>query len=245
MSNVTKEQIDFLVELQQIEIEKSEIISKLSSVDQRVHALDVGLNDFAKTIEVEESHIKELNQKYRSFESDAKVNLNRIDKSREKLRSVKTNKEYQSSLKEIEDLENINSKMEDQMIECLDLIDSVENGLRDKKEQYSRLSEQANKERAFIQEEVELGEKTIAKLEEKHNHISRKINSDLMKKFNRVKETQANNIAIVAVKDAVCQGCNMNIPPQMYNELHRLDSLKNCPHCQRIIYWHDNNTRLE
>jgi predicted nucleic acid-binding Zn-ribbon protein len=37
----------------------------------------------------------------------------------------------------------------------------------------------------------------------------------------------------------------MNIPPQMYNELHRFDSLKNCPHCQRIIYWLNQNGRSE
>ena len=30
---------------------------------------------------------------------------------------------------------------------------------------------------------------------------------------------QSDGIAIVAVENAVCQGCNMNIPPQMFNEL--------------------------
>ncbi|MEE9535799.1 MAG: C4-type zinc ribbon domain-containing protein, partial [Desulfobacterales bacterium] len=35
---------------------------------------------------------------------------------------------------------------------------------------------------------------------------------------------------------AVCQGCNVNIPPQLYNELQRFDTLMFCPHCQRIIY---------
>jgi len=29
----------------------------------------------------------------------------------------------------------------------------------------------------------------------------------------------------------------MNIPPQMYNELQRYDSLKLCPFCNRILYW--------
>ncbi|RLB78229.1 MAG: hypothetical protein DRH24_14815, partial [Deltaproteobacteria bacterium] len=40
----------------------------------------------------------------------------------------------------------------------------------------------------------------------------------------------------VPVKDALCHGCNVNLPPQLYNELFLGDSLKFCPNCQRIIY---------
>ena len=56
---------------------------------------------------------------------------------------------------------------------------------------------------------------------------------------------QGDGIAIVDVKNAVCQGCNMNIPPQMYNELQRDISLKYCPSCERIIFWQDQNGRSE
>ena len=44
----------------------------------------------------------------------------KIAKSKEKLTSVKTNKEYQALLKEIDDLKNANSKIEDQMFEILE-----------------------------------------------------------------------------------------------------------------------------
>jgi predicted nucleic acid-binding Zn-ribbon protein len=30
-------------------------------------------------------------------------------------------------------------------------------------------------------------------------------------------------------------GCNMQIPPQMYNLLFRGDDLHACPHCQRVL----------
>jgi predicted nucleic acid-binding Zn-ribbon protein len=43
----------------------------------------------------------------------------------------------------------------------------------------------------------------------------------------------------VAVKNGTCQGCNMNIPPQLYNVLQRGVSIEICPSCSRIIYWED------
>jgi len=54
------------------------------------------------------------------------MNQSSVDKTTVKLRSVKTNKEYQALLKEIEDQKAKNSKIEDQMLECLDRLDEVE-----------------------------------------------------------------------------------------------------------------------
>jgi len=245
MPSVTKGQIGLLIKLQQIEIETSKIKSILNSVDNRIETLDVSLKEFEKTIEVEESSFKELKQKYRAFESDLQMNLDRIRKSQEKLRSVKTNKEYQSSLKEIEDLERINSKVEDEMIECLDRMDNFNNKLSERKDHYVKLVARTAQEKAAIQEEFDQGRKKLAQLEVDWNNVSGNIDAELLQKFNKTKAKQTNRIAIVPVKDAVCQGCNVNIPPQMYNELHRFDRLINCPHCERIIYCEDHNGRSE
>ena len=47
---------------------------------------------------------------------------------------------------------------------------------------------------------------------------------------------QGHGIAVAAVVDGVCQVCRINIPPQAYIELMRLDAMSLCPNCQRIIY---------
>ena len=79
--------------------------------------------------------------------------------------------------------------------------------------------------------------KTLMRLDKERVVISKNLEPEFLKKFQMIKEQQVTGIAVVPVKDAVCLGCNMNIPPQMYNELQRCDSLKLCPYCQRIIYW--------
>ena len=53
MSNVTKEQIVSLVNLQQIEIETNSVKTKISNVDQRLEKLDDSLRDFKQVIEKE------------------------------------------------------------------------------------------------------------------------------------------------------------------------------------------------
>jgi predicted nucleic acid-binding Zn-ribbon protein len=245
MSDVTKEQILSLVNLQRIEIEISSIKTKIGNVDQRLEKFDENLHDFKQMIEEQESVINELNQRYRSYESDVRMNLDRIKKSEAKLSSVKTNKEYQAFLKEIDDLKDKNSKLEDIMIEFLDRIEDAENTLNAKMTEYSELQARLNNEKETIQKETEAGKRQLENLDEERNAVAAGIDAALLATYNKVKSIQGDSIAIAAVNNAVCQGCNMNIPPQMYNELQRGDSLKKCPICDRIIYWKDENKRSE
>jgi predicted nucleic acid-binding Zn-ribbon protein len=245
MPNVTREQIVSLVNLQQIEIETSSVKMKISNVDQRLAKLDDSLSDFKQVIEKQESVITELNQKYRDYETDVRMNLDAIKKSEAKLSSVKTNKEYQAFLKEIDDLKDKNSTLEDEMIEFLDRIEEAENTLNEKMAEYSELQTRLNNEKETIQKDTEEGKRQLENLDEQLKTVAGGIDDGLLGTYNKVKALQNNSIGIVAVIDAVCQGCNMNIPPQMYNELQRGDSLKKCPICDRIIYWKDENKRSE
>ena len=245
MPDVTKEQIVSLVNLQRIEIEISSIKAKISNVDQRFEKLDESLRNFKQVIDEQESVINELNQKYRNYETDVRMNLDRIKKSEAKLSSVKTNKEYQAFLKEIDDIKEKNSKLEDVMIEFLDRIEIAENTLNAKMVEYAELQSRLNNEKETIQKETETGKRQLEQLDVELNAVVAGIDEGLLATYNKTKSLQSNGIAIVAVKNAICQGCNVNIPPQMYNELQRGDSLKKCPICDRIIYWKEENKRSE
>ena len=245
MVNVTKDQIETLVKLQQFEIEIAKIKAFLSNVPGRIEMLDSELQAFKQKMESEKIVVEEENQKYRVYESDVQDNLAKIAKSEQKLSVVKTNKEYQSSLKEIEDIKSINAGLEDEMLSCLTLIENAENQMEAREQDFLRLSAETDKDREEINQEAAGKEECLAQLESNWTRVSSEIDSGLLDKFSKVKLGQANGIAVVSAKDAVCQGCNMNIPPQMYNELQRSNNLKNCPSCERIIYWENNDNRSE
>ena len=42
---------------------------------------------------------------------------------------------------------------------------------------------------------------------------------------------------IVAVREGVCSGCNIAIPPQAFIDLQRGQQIQSCPNCQRLIFW--------
>jgi len=150
--------------------------------------------------------------------------------------AIKNNREYQSLLKEIEEVKAKNSRIEDEMIECLELTEKTEETISLKMDELVQLVDQVKLEKENIKQEMAEGKEKFARLEIDWKKMSGIVDPELFKTFIRVKETQVGEIAIVPVKDAVCRGCNMNIPPQMYNELYLGDTLRFCPNCQRIIY---------
>ena len=123
MLKISKNEIDILVELQEIEIKTEIIKSEISKVSGKLDKVDSELKSFESEMAEEEKIINDSKQKYRSCETDVQVNNEKAQKSTEKLKLVKTNKEYQSSLKEIDEIKAISSKIEDEMLHYLEQIE--------------------------------------------------------------------------------------------------------------------------
>ena len=62
-----------------------------------------------------------------------------------------------------------------------------------------------------------------------------RVRPDVLKKYSAIRMRRG--LAMAPVKNGTCQGCNMNIPPQVFNQLQRGDSIELCGNCNRIIYW--------
>ncbi|MDF1591325.1 MAG: C4-type zinc ribbon domain-containing protein [Desulfobacterales bacterium] len=230
------EKLKTLVDLQRVESEVASIKSKLNNVANSIEGLDARVLDREKGYQEIQTQLDVLQKQYRLLESDIQMTQTRAKKSREKLGSVKNNKEYQSILKEIEDMQLKNSIVEDQMIAILEKIETIEQAIHTKKSEIEIIKAQVDIEKKTIQQDMIRNQQILARLETDIENISRRVEPELLKKYRLVKG-QTRGVAIAAVQNGVCQGCNLNIPSQMYNELQRYDTLTMCPHCQRMIYW--------
>ena len=135
-----KEQIEILAQLQEVETEVANIRSLLDSLPARIEKLDARLDDLQRSIEESEAALSGIRKTYRAHESDVQMNLARMEKSRERLRTVKKNTEYQLLLKEIEDAKQRNSDIEDKMLEFLDRIDAEEDAIAKKRASQEEIS---------------------------------------------------------------------------------------------------------
>jgi predicted nucleic acid-binding Zn-ribbon protein len=238
VNNMTdlKEQTEILVKLQSIDSGKKRISTMLSKVDEKIRELNVELYTSRSIVEQSENELDGLRKKYRELETELNMNAPRIEKSKEKLRAVKNNKEYQSLLKEIDEVKKQSSLMEDGMLECLEQIENSEGSAKQSETEFRSIEERIQQEKQEVSKETKKGKLELETLNGEWDQVAAGVAPQIMNTFDRVRE-KARGVAIAPAINAVCQACNMNIPPQMFNDLQRFESLTFCPSCQRIIYW--------
>ena len=235
MASISREKIQSLVALQTVEAEIRRVQGQLAETPAKLAAIAHEVEAFEATLAEEQAQLQEAQKAYREQEREAQTVLAQIRKSNERLASVKTNKEYQSILKEIDDLRRKNSLIEDGMLAALDGIEAAEAALARKKAGAQSLRQTAERRQLEIEEENRQLTARQADLAQAAREAARAVDPVLLEHFRRV-QGQVKQGALAPVIDAVCQGCHLNIPRQLFNELHRFDELTFCPHCRRIIF---------
>ncbi len=236
MRKIPKEQIDILVDLQAIEVEGIRVKSVLKGIEGKTKALDKQLKRAENAVIKESEELEALKKAYRDSESDVKDNVALIERNRDKMKAVKTNKEYQALLKGIDEMKERNSEIEERMLEQLEAIDAKESQVEKLREELETLKANVEAEKKGILKEEADGRKILSEIDGKVNKVAEAIDPRLMNLYSRVR-ARIKDVAIAPVRDCVCTGCNMNIPPQMFNELQQVEGVEICPHCQRMIYW--------
>lgn len=235
MISITKQQLDLLIALQENEQQAARLQAELNRMPEKKAGMDAGLKAYEQDIQARQERVDALRKDYRARENELELNQSRIKKRRTQLNSVKTNKEYQSLLKEIDEIRAVNSRLEDASLECLDNIETAEKELAEKKQAYTDNKEQIEKEKNSLDEAARELEDKIRNLTLESEHIVEKLDSSLVRQYRQIRD-RCGGLGLVPVENAVCKGCHLNIPPQLYNELHRGNELKMCPHCHRLVY---------
>jgi predicted nucleic acid-binding Zn-ribbon protein len=233
-----KEDLQRLILLQKIDRELARIHGRKKELPGRLSRLDEDFSAARGGVEAEGQRLEDVLKNHRAKEENLKRGIENLKKTKERLFEVKTNKEYQAMLKEIEMITTRNSGVEDEIILMLEEVDAARNSLKAKEHELVAFREAYEKEKKEIEGELALIDSQLAQRIAKVKNLRGKMNPETLSRYERIK-SRGNGLAVVSVWKGVCEGCHMNIPPQMYNELQRSEDIMECPFCNRIIFWND------
>jgi len=238
-----KEDLQLLIELQKSDSDATRIRMKKKEVPERIARLEESYQALQQKMDDFRSHLEDLKKHHREKEDSLKKGQDGLKKAKERLESVKNNKEYQAILKEIENLDRKNGDIESEIIVLFDEIDKENSELKLHEKDFAEQTNRYQSERNVLEEEMKSLDESIAECQERNGRIRSSIRDDLLRKYEAIRNLHK-GVAVVSVWKEVCNGCHMNIPPQMYNELQKATALMSCPHCNRIIYWESQEENL-
>lgn len=240
MKDITKSDIDTLLKLQTAETEIVRIQGVIDKVKKEKDQMDIRLRRFEKAHEEKKEALDKISAFCREMENEVQLIGERIKKSNETLRFVKTNKEYQVLQREVDDNRKRKELLENELIDHMDEKEAKEKEVAESETDLEQLRQMT------VAKKSEIDEKTVDDQEELDEYLARRaeiskhLDPDLMNQFNRISKMNS-GLAVVEVKNEVCMGCYVNIPPQLYIEVQRFNSLILCPQCSRILCYIDHS----
>ena len=236
-----KEQLVRLIELQRMESAADGIQAKKENLPIRMDELEQEYTSVCDVVEAQRTQVDGLRKRRKEKDSQLQAGQESLKRTRERLFEVKTNKEYQSMLKEIEIFEGKNSRLEDEVISLLDELDRLEAEMKVQERDLEDRKRLYEEERRKMEEELNSLNGELEDCTRKNAEIRKEIPAEILRKYEKIKGI-GRGLAVVAVWKEVCGGCHMTIPPQLYNDLQKTKALITCPNCNRIIYWENRNS---
>jgi predicted nucleic acid-binding Zn-ribbon protein len=231
-----KEEIYQMARLQRVENEIRTVRSRLAGVDQKIARLAADDEAADAGLAGETEGLESIRRQYRDMEGEVQMNTDAAAKKKARLNTLKTNKEYQAMLREIDDLEKKNRAMEEAMLKFLEEIEAGETALTERQAEAGRVKGEVAAAMTQVREAAKKDEARLAELAEERKTVAAELPEKLLAAYERTAR-RVSPPTMVPVTGPSCEGCNLNLPPQMRNELQRFEDLKYCPFCHRIVYW--------
>ncbi|HBL23628.1 MAG TPA: hypothetical protein DDZ40_05880 [Deltaproteobacteria bacterium] len=235
-----EQELETLFEAQKLESMIMEGEQKLLQAPRRLKQMEDELGAVREKIEREKEIIEELEKERRKKEKELEVEKDKIKKLEVRLYDVKTNKEYQALLKEIESAKEANDRTEEDVLVLMDKVEDLKKDFEGSTVQLKKLEKESEIERVAIEKETRSMDEVIAKLTTERDNLLSVVSENLRTIYGILREKRG-GVAVTNVKHGVCLGCNMNIPPQLFIEVTKNKQLIQCPSCNRILFFREND----
>ncbi len=232
-------QLEHLIRLQQIDTKILDIRRAIEDLPGKIRETEAPLQQILEVFGSVKQRYSACEKKKREKELELEDIDQKISKLKSRTVEIKTNKEYQALLKEIESVEQVRSSIEDNILLVMDDIDIFGKRLKDEELNLNKNREEIETLKKHIENEKAVMEKELSSLQEMRSTITVSLEGEIYDQYIALIDIGRGH-AVIEVKDEICQGCNMNIPPQLFVEIKKNEEIYNCPHCRRILFFKEN-----
>ena len=225
-----------LIELQKLDLRIMEITEQRRKIPERLYAVEAPLREARQVLQDTNAALESLVKERRSHEKDVEAQDAHTDKMRARLSELKTNKEYQAHLFELQMANKKKSEIEDKVLACMEKIEQLQQVAKQAQETV-RVAEQAFAQEKQVLDELDRklsGE--LAELEAQQRDRAAHVEKSLLARYTKLKAARKDQ-PLAAIKGGICSGCRLQIPPQLIAEVKRSQDLHTCHYCHRMLYW--------
>jgi uncharacterized protein len=229
-----KKRLEMLEQLQEIDIQIDVLKKTQDGLHGEMNTIEQGLDVAREEFSGLNARVTQLEQEKLDLETSLAVEQENIRRSETNMKEIKTNKEFQAVGREITAARKQTAELEEQVLQKLGQIEELNAEIATKTANLAELEQNTAQRREEKQSEISALQQDIDADMTRREEITNELPASLVKRYASLRE-QRRGQAVAIARDGYCLGCNMNLPPQLYNSLFKYEELISCPHCQRVL----------
>ncbi|MBC8321955.1 MAG: hypothetical protein H8E70_00110 [Candidatus Marinimicrobia bacterium] len=225
-----------LIKLQDIDTQLLEISELLGDLPVKVDQLIEEEQQLKEDIDQRKSRIKEIELEISKKDLQVKSLTVKIDRLKDQLFLVKTNKQYDALSQEIDYLKEELNNIELNELELIEEKDTLSTESEKRENNLESLTEDLHKRKSNLESLIEESSEKKMNLESDRSDIVKELSGSVISKYDRVFVAR-DGLAVVETLGTSCGGCGSIVPPQKIAELKQGTTLQTCDVCSRFLFW--------
>ncbi len=228
--------LELLLRLQVIDYDLGELERSKDYLPDMMENLNREIEDAKEKLTDTAGRLEEARIAQKDLELDLKSREAELQKYQQQMMSIKTNKEYDALVAQIDTLKEQISGGETKLIQTIELLENLTEESKTLQEKQTQVEDNNRKQLLILQEKIDsIGDKVTDKYHSREEVVS-SIAKPIFSNYERVRKGRGGR-AVVAVKKKACTSCFKALTPKKIQEIKRGDKVLTCDYCGCLLYW--------
>ena len=229
-------QLQLLIALQKIDTTILAAIRQVELLPARLGDREAALKNAEIECARAEKILADSADKKRDKERELSEARDRGAKLKARTSEIKKTTTYQANLAEVGRTEAGVKTLEAALVQILSDAESAVQTIAAQKAMIEQEQSAIETVRKEIEAEAAERNEEIKRLKVERKRVVQQLDSDVNDHYTTLMRMHR-GMAVSEAKDAVCQGCHLHIPPQLFVEIKSGEAIETCPECRRILYY--------
>lgn len=229
-----REKLKALMELQKVDLEIASLKKSSEVHPKQIAELEKELGSARSALEAERAKLGDIEAQKRNLEQTIADDKETVKKWEARLAEQRSTREYSALAREIDIKRKAIQTMQDDLVEVSRSLGSTREVTKAKEIEFGQHQGRIAGQISELRTKSDSTSGQMKELETKRTQTAGAVDPTMLRRYDTVKKKKLPVMASVVA--GTCQGCNMNLPPQQYNQLRVSLGTDVCPSCNRIIY---------
>ncbi|MBZ4331283.1 C4-type zinc ribbon domain-containing protein [Corallococcus interemptor] len=229
-----REKLKALAELQKVDLEVASLRKAADVHPRQISELERELGVARNGIEAERTRVADLEKQKALLEQNITDEKDKVKKWEARLSDQRSTREYSALAREIDIAKKGILTQSEALTEKVKELGQAREAIKGKEADYATKQQGLSGRMTELRGKLGESESQVKELEGRRAEVAANVDATLLRRYEVIRKKKLP--AMVGVVAGTCQGCNMNLPPQMYNMLRTSLGTDVCPSCNRIIF---------